>query len=108
MGLCIDDELFPYKLRFPGNSGCNRFIPGKPAHAIHGRPTPSEQLASKEIRPGQIKILEVVEAVNSGAMGYLVKQTSADTGCQAIREVQKGNTFFSPSIPKHLHKWNGK
>src|ERR1017187_4975894 len=48
----------------------------------------------------------VVEAVNSGALGYLIKQTSAGTVCHAIREVQKGNTFFSPSIPKRLHKRN--
>src|SRR5580692_12951890 len=48
----------------------------------------------------------IVEAVNSGAMGYLIKQTSADNVCEAIREVHKGNTFFSPSIPKRLHKRN--
>jgi DNA-binding NarL/FixJ family response regulator len=45
----------------------------------------------------------IVAAVNSGAMGYLIKQTSADSVCTAIREVRKGNTFFSPSIPKSLH-----
>jgi DNA-binding NarL/FixJ family response regulator len=50
----------------------------------------------------------IIEAVNSGAMGYLIKQTSADTVCRAIREVQNGNTFFSPSIPKRLHKRNRK
>ena len=50
----------------------------------------------------------IVEAVNSGAMGYLIKHTSADTVCGAIREVHKGNTFFSPSIPKRLHTRNGK
>ena len=50
----------------------------------------------------------VEEAINSGAMGYLVKQTSADNVCYAIREVQKGNTFFSPSIPSHLQKRNRK
>ena len=50
----------------------------------------------------------IVESVNSGAMGYLLKQTSADNVCHAIREVQKGNTFFSPSIPKRLHKRNRK
>ena len=50
----------------------------------------------------------IAEAINSGAMGYLIKQTSADNVCHAIREVQKGNTFFSPSIPKHLHKRNRK
>src|SRR6202167_3384452 len=39
----------------------------------------------------------VVEAVNSGAMGYLIKQTSANHICTAIREIHNGNTFFSPS-----------
>jgi DNA-binding NarL/FixJ family response regulator len=38
-----------------------------------------------------------------GAAGYLIKQTSADLLSKAIREVQKGNTFFSPSIAKRLH-----
>ena len=46
----------------------------------------------------------IVEAINSGAMGYLIKQTSSDNVCTAIREVQKGNTFFSPSIPKRLQQ----
>jgi CheY-like chemotaxis protein len=48
----------------------------------------------------------VAEAVNSGAVGYLIKQTSAGNVCLAIREVHRGNTFFSPSIPKRLHKRN--
>ena len=46
----------------------------------------------------------IVEAVNSGAMGYLIKQTSASSVCEAIREVCKGNTFFSPTIPKRFHR----
>jgi DNA-binding NarL/FixJ family response regulator len=50
----------------------------------------------------------IIEAVNSGAMGYLIKQASANTVCHAIREVHKGNTFFSPSIPKRLHQRNRK
>jgi DNA-binding NarL/FixJ family response regulator len=50
----------------------------------------------------------VAEAINSGAMGYLIKQTSADCVCAAIRQVQKGNTFFSPSIPSRLHKRSRK
>jgi hypothetical protein len=33
MGLCIDEELQPYRLRVSGNSGCNRFMAGKPARA---------------------------------------------------------------------------
>jgi DNA-binding NarL/FixJ family response regulator len=50
----------------------------------------------------------VVEAMNSGAMGYLLKQSCAGNVCHAIREVHKGNTFFSPSISSRLHKRNGK
>ena len=43
-------------------------------------------------------------ATDSGAMGFLIKQTAADTVCPAIRAVHKGNTFFSPSIPSRLQK----
>jgi DNA-binding NarL/FixJ family response regulator len=50
----------------------------------------------------------IIEAVKSGARGYLIKQTSADNVCEAIREVHNGNTFFSPSIPGRLHKRNPK
>jgi DNA-binding NarL/FixJ family response regulator len=46
----------------------------------------------------------VKAATNSGAMGYLIKQTSTDTVCPAIRAVHEGNTFFSPSIPSRLRK----
>ena len=46
----------------------------------------------------------VEEAMNSGALGYLIKQTSSGSLCFAIREIHKGNTFFSPSIPKRLQK----
>jgi DNA-binding NarL/FixJ family response regulator len=44
--------------------------------------------------------LEQVTSV--GAVGYLIKQSSANTLATAIREVHKGNTFFSPSIAKRL------
>jgi hypothetical protein len=33
MGLCIDEKLQPFRLRVSGNSGCNRFMGGKPARA---------------------------------------------------------------------------
>jgi DNA-binding NarL/FixJ family response regulator len=46
---------------------------------------------------------EYVEHVLAlGAVGYLVKQTSALVLAKAIREAYKGNTFFSPSIAKRL------
>jgi len=37
-----------------------------------------------------------------GAVGYLLKQTSAHILSHAVREVQKGKTFFSPDIAKRL------
>jgi hypothetical protein len=33
IGLCIDERLQPFLLRISGNSGCNRFIEGKPSYA---------------------------------------------------------------------------
>jgi len=46
-----------------------------------------------------------VERVSAlGASGYLIKQTSSRFLSEAIREVQKGNTFFSPSVAQHFNK----
>ena len=42
----------------------------------------------------------VKNASESGAVGFLLKQTSAHEVCQAIREVHKGKTFFSPAIAR--------
>ncbi|MFO7536007.1 MAG: response regulator transcription factor [Kiritimatiellia bacterium] len=46
----------------------------------------------------------VEKAKALGAVGYLVKQSSAEFLCEAIREVHKGNTFFSPSLAKRADK----
>ncbi len=43
-----------------------------------------------------------------GAAGYLLKQTSSHVLATAIRELQKGNTFFSPVISKRMHDRNLK
>jgi DNA-binding NarL/FixJ family response regulator len=40
--------------------------------------------------------------MEAGAAGYLIKQTAADDLLRAIREVQNGNAFFSPSIAERL------
>ena len=45
----------------------------------------------------------VEQAIAFGAVGFLLKQTSSHDLSLAIREVQNGNTFFSPSIAKRLH-----
>ena len=50
----------------------------------------------------------VEAATDSGAMGYLIKHTSADTVCSAIRAVQKGNMVFSASIPSRLRERIGR
>jgi CheY-like chemotaxis protein len=50
----------------------------------------------------------IVEAINSGATGYLMKQTAADSVCSAIRKVRKRNTFSGRSIPGRLNKGNKK
>ena len=50
----------------------------------------------------------VKNATDSGAMGFLLKQTSAHEVCRAIREVQKGNTFFSPAISRRQDRLNPK
>ncbi len=36
-----------------------------------------------------------------GVSGYLIKQSSANILVRAIKEVHKGNVFYSPSITKH-------
>ena len=40
----------------------------------------------------------IQKATELGAAGFLLKQTSSAVLATAIREVQKGNTFFSPGI----------
>jgi len=44
----------------------------------------------------------VEQVIALGAAGYLIKQTSAHILARAVREAQKGNTFFSPSILNRL------
>ena len=48
----------------------------------------------------------VKNATDSGAVGFLLKQTSSHEVCRAIREVQKGKTFFSPSVSRRLDRLN--
>ncbi len=44
----------------------------------------------------------VEQLTEAGAVGYLIKQTAANDLLKAIREVHKGNAYFSPSISKRL------
>ena len=44
----------------------------------------------------------VHQLTEAGASGYLVKHTAAVDLIKAVREIAKGNAFFSPSILKRL------
>lgn len=33
LGLCIDEDLQPYRVLISGDGGCNRFMAGEPARA---------------------------------------------------------------------------
>lgn len=48
------------------------------------------------------------KASEAGAVGFLLKQTSAHDVCRAIREVQKGNTFFSASVSRRLDRLHSR
>ncbi len=48
----------------------------------------------------------VQNATDAGAVGFLLKQTSAHEVCRAIREVHNGRMFFSPSISLRRDRLN--
>jgi DNA-binding NarL/FixJ family response regulator len=45
------------------------------------------------------QVVGEAKATSSGAMGDLIENASAHSVCKAIREVELGSTFFSPSFP---------
>jgi DNA-binding NarL/FixJ family response regulator len=44
----------------------------------------------------------VAQMMDAGASGYLIKQTAANDLLKAIREVRRGNAYFSPVIARRL------
>jgi DNA-binding NarL/FixJ family response regulator len=48
----------------------------------------------------------IEKAMALGALGFLLKQTSAHVLADAIQEIDKGNTYFSPSVAKRLRQRN--
>ena len=50
----------------------------------------------------------VEQAIAAGAAGYLIKQASSHSLCEAIHEVEKGKTFFSPSISRRFKQQDNK
>ena len=47
LGLCIEENLQPYQLRVNGNSGCNEFKEGAPAHAKGSASAPPTAKATR-------------------------------------------------------------
>lgn len=47
-------------------------------------------------------------AIDSGASGFLLKQTCATDVCWAIREIHKGKKLFSPSVARRLARIDPK
>src|SRR5205085_8002779 len=46
----------------------------------------------------------IQQAIAAGAAAYLIKQTAAADLVKAIREVKRGNAYFSPAIAKRLRE----
>jgi DNA-binding NarL/FixJ family response regulator len=64
---------------------------------------------AKEVPSAKVLILSaytddhyIEAAVEVGAAGYLTKETAGDDLLRAIREVVKGNAFFSPPVARRL------
>ena len=47
----------------------------------------------------------VNSATASGAVGFLLKQTSSHNVCQAVHDVHAGKTFFSASVTRRLSRF---
>jgi DNA-binding NarL/FixJ family response regulator len=47
---------------------------------------------------------DITQLISAGATGYLLKQTAAADVMKAIREVHRGNAFFSPSIAERRRR----
>ena len=71
---------------------------------------------AKEVPATKVLILSaytddayIEHAVSARAAGYLMKETAGDDLLRAIREVAKGNAFFSPPVARRLLKqWQEK
>jgi two-component system response regulator NreC len=48
----------------------------------------------------------VISAVKAGARGYVLKNSAGDELIQAVHEVRKGGTFFSPAVAKLFRQYN--
>lgn len=47
----------------------------------------------------------VLEAILSGAQGYILKDIASEALVRAIRTVYSGQTLIDPRLPKHIMEW---
>jgi DNA-binding NarL/FixJ family response regulator len=65
---------------------------------LHARPGAKVLMLSAHSDDAYVK-----NAVEIGASGFLLKQSSAHDVCRALREVHAGKTFFTPALAKRLN-----
>ena len=64
-----------------------------------GRETPSSRIL---ILSTYHEDQEVHEAIEAGAAGYMMKESAGGDLLNAVREIAKGHSFFSPAISRRL------
>ena len=83
LGLCIDEDLQEYRLRVSGNSGCNRFMEGRPALKFYEAgldleladdPEESFRIYQGMIRAEYEQLVKEFDLVRMNATDTLVRQ----------------------------------
>lgn len=72
---------------------------GLDATALITRETPDTRVLILSMHTAETYVLE---ALRAGAVGYVVKDAAVDEMERALRAVQKGERWLSPSVSRHL------
>lgn len=72
---------------------------GLDATALISRETPDTRVVILSMHTAETYVLE---ALRAGAAGYVVKDAAVDEMERALRAVQKGERWLSPSVSRHL------
>ncbi|CDH45116.1 MAG: response regulator transcription factor [Candidatus Competibacteraceae bacterium] len=72
---------------------------GLDATALISRETPDTRVIILSMHTAETYVLE---AIRAGASGYVVKDSAVDEMERALRAIQKGERWLSPSVSRHL------
>ena len=72
---------------------------GLDATALIAKETPDARVVILSMHTAETYVLE---ALRAGAVGYVVKDAAVDEMERALRAVQKGERWLSPSVSRHL------